>query len=763
MLQNFKKKVTLILKIESVTIYLINLSTKRLFSNLGIMNKIITISAVNKKLLSGFWYALLAVLILLVNWICNIPVNQMTSVKVTMAETEKYMTRIDALHTSFLYDNIKYDNLFTFNRTENENEAQQLFGKITGNLVLIGKTSCLKRKIEVQEALSGLSGTLSELNNNQNDFFLATHELGNKNTGLIKRWQDISNRMNTVTNFPDKEIKNKLDQLKQSESEYLLTRDPRLLNNISLITEEIRSQINPEEGGINISDLDDYLVITGNLMALNKRLGTGEDEGIIANLRNSVAKANYAYANLNNLLNITGSKIAKRWNIFRYITIFILIVAGMYILYTLTILIIFKPLEQITNILNQLARGTLPETIEISDQLPGVDVVNKSFAKLISSLREKVGFTQSLNQGIVNARLIPASEEDMLGHELIQLKKKIAETADNQAINDADNQIRRYMNEGLAKFSEILRSGGNDISGLGDVFIKEMVKYLNSIQGGFFVYDDSQKHDPVLNLVSAFAYDRKKYLQKSVAYGEGLIGTCAREKQFINLTEIPTGYISITSGLGDTLPDNLLLIPVLHENELIGVLEIASLNKFKDYEIEFAQEVARNLGSTLVYTRNNQRTANLLAKSQQQALEMAEQEEEMRQNMEELKATQEESHRREDELKGINDAVGNALSVVEYDLSGIIIYVNEKLCSLLGNNREDIIGKTHQEAFKAALNPDQLFWENIQNNADITYYETISWGKRTIQLKEHFTAVLNRNKDTVKYINFVTDDRTGNS
>ena len=95
---------------------------------------------------------------------------------------------------------------------------------------------------------------------------------------------------------------------------------------------------------------------------------------------------------------------------------------------------------------------------------------------------------------------------------------------------------------------------------------------------------------------------------------------------------------------------------------MLGVIEIASLNMFKNHEIEFAQEVALSLGSTLVNTRNNQRTSELLTKSQQQALEMAEQEEEMRQNMEELKATQEESTRREEEFRGIAEAIGKCIN-----------------------------------------------------------------------------------------------------
>jgi PAS domain S-box-containing protein len=249
-------------------------------------------------------------------------------------------------------------------------------------------------------------------------------------------------------------------------------------------------------------------------------------------------------------------------------------------------------------------------------------------------------------------------------------------------------------------------------------------------------------------------------MQKSIYLGDGLVGTCAVEKQIINLTEIPEGYIKITSGLGDAKPDNLLLVPVLHELDLIGVLEIASLTLFKEHEIQFAGEVARSLGATIIYARNNQRTSGLLAKSQQQALEMAEQEEEMRQNMEELKATQEESSRREEEFRGIAEAIGQSLFVIEYGLDGIIREVNDKFCIFMGVTREEIIGKEHPMVIAGSLKPDTLFWEELQKNNHITLIEKVKIGKKQYHLKEHFAVVPNKDGIVVKYINFITDVTT---
>jgi methyl-accepting chemotaxis protein len=198
-------------------------------------------------------------------------------------------------------------------------------------------------------------------------------------------------------------------------------------------------------------------------------------------------------------------------------------------------------------------------------------------------------------------------------------------------------------------------------------------------------------------------------------------------------------------------------VPVLHELELIGVLEIASLNLFKEHEIQFAGEVAGSLGATIIYARNNQRTSELLTKSQQQALEMAEQEEEMRQNMEELKATQEESSRREEEFRGIAEAIGQSLFVVEYGLDGVIREVNDKFCIFMGLAREDITGKEHHMVMAGSLNPDPLFWDELQRNSHLTMNEKVKIGKKQHHLKEHFAVVPNKDGIVIKYINFITE------
>jgi transcriptional regulator with GAF, ATPase, and Fis domain len=131
--------------------------------------------------------------------------------------------------------------------------------------------------------------------------------------------------------------------------------------------------------------------------------------------------------------------------------------------------------------------------------------------------------------------------------------------------------------------------------------------------------------------------------------GEGLVGRCVQEKEAIYLTEIPNNYISITSGLGTANPTCLLLMPLKVNEQIFGVLELASFTTLESYQIDFIAKIAESIGAAISTVDTNKRTKQLLEKAQQQAEELRAQEEEMRQNMEELTATQEEMRRKEKE------------------------------------------------------------------------------------------------------------------
>ncbi|MEQ9442118.1 MAG: GAF domain-containing protein [Cyclobacteriaceae bacterium] len=245
--------------------------------------------------------------------------------------------------------------------------------------------------------------------------------------------------------------------------------------------------------------------------------------------------------------------------------------------------------------------------------------------------------TQLLAEARENHQKMVDSEQELKGR-VAQIK-----------ITQEEEKKRQWASEGLAQVSSMLRDN-DDLQAMSDRLIAHIIQYVKANQGGLFVVDEEDGRK-CIKLQACYAYERKKFLKKTIAIGEGLLGQAYLEKEYTYMTNFPEEYINITSGLGKKPPSALLIMPLMINDEVEGLLEIASFKAFEPYEIEFIQMLSENIAATLRNGKVNKQTKLLLAESQQQAEEMRAQEEEMRQNMEELQATQEQSDRLKTELE----------------------------------------------------------------------------------------------------------------
>lgn len=288
-----------------------------------------------------------------------------------------------------------------------------------------------------------------------------------------------------------------------------------------------------------------------------------------------------------------------------------------------------------------------------------------------------------------NYSAVPETGGDELLDSLYTLQERLKENRNSEAIRKNEDLKRNWISEGLANFSEILRNHSGDMEKMSFMIISSLVKYLNANQGGFFLTEE-ENGQATLSMKACYAYDRKKFADRRIAWGEGLIGTCALEKKSSYYNSIPETYLYITSGLGKSNPKVLLLVPMVAKDEVNGILEIASFNPFEPYQIEFVERIAESIAITLDNLRNNIRTAQLLKETQAQAEELSMQEERMRQSMEELKATQEQAARQAEKFISFTNSVNHTMIRAEYDKEGYLLYANTKFLKKLGysGNRE---------------------------------------------------------------------------
>jgi methyl-accepting chemotaxis protein len=389
---------------------------------------------------------------------------------------------------------------------------------------------------------------------------------------------------------------------------------------------------------------------------------------------------------------------------------------------TVVVIRILKPttkqLNKLVARLNMLSEGDLPPKIEINEKNE-IGTLSSSLNKLIDGLRNTTEFARHIEQDKLDYEFKPLSNKDQLGHALLQMRESLKKAKIEDEKRKIQDENRSWFNAGLAKFGDILRQNNNNLSNLADSVIQNLVTYLDANQGGIFMLreNDSEKH---LDLLSSFAYNRKKFIQKTIHLGEGLVGTCAVERQTIYLKEIPEDYISITSGLGEATPRSLLIVPLKLEEEIFGVIELASFNEFTDLQIEFVEKVSESIASTLNSVRNSIRTQELLEQSQQQREEMAAQEEEMRQNMEEMQATQEEMQRKNLELEIINSAINQSLVSCSLNEDGVILGANIIFQDMLGYDAQLLEGTMFENLIDENERPEfQKLWQSVLNGNSI--------------------------------------------
>ena len=322
-----------------------------------------------------------------------------------------------------------------------------------------------------------------------------------------------------------------------------------------------------------------------------------------------------------------------------------------------------------------------------------------------------------------------------------------------------EEKNRAWVTEGLGRINNLTRQYDNPAE-LSKEVISEIVKYVDGNQGAIYLVEkDEENEEPYMEMKAAFAFGRRKSIKDKVQVGEGLIGQCYLEKDMIYLTEVPDDFVRIKSGLGDAPPKNIVIMPLMTNEKIEGILEVASFQILPDYKVDYLKKLGESLATSFSMNKINANTKRLLELSQEQEEQMRSQAEELHQNMEELQATQEEMERKnketeeqnqqlqqqeeelrqnmeelsaqsdemevqmkemmkmQSEMKAREDILNESTIISEADLNGTIIYVNDKLTEVAKYSREEMIGKGHN-LFRHPDMPSEVFkllWDTIES------------------------------------------------
>jgi PAS domain S-box-containing protein len=339
-------------------------------------------------------------------------------------------------------------------------------------------------------------------------------------------------------------------------------------------------------------------------------------------------------------------------------------------------------------------------------------------------LKGTADFAKQIGKRNFNIRYQPVNGEKVFAESLESMRESIV-TAYQKEMES--NETIRISGE----LSRILQKC-NDIESLCNTTINYLVMNLDNIAHGAFYIVEKEGDDQVIRMMSGYARERRKYLSPEFKVAKGLVGQAAEEKELILRTEIPDEYLITTIDAGDVKPQTLIIAPLVSNDVVHGVIELASFQKITRYQCELLKELSSLIARALENVRNNLRTYKLLKESELLGAELSDQKKQLTKNAQDLLKTQEElkysNLRLEEQIQEVYNT-GKRTQVLLENAKEIVLiisddnkvlYVSPSVRSIAGYFPEELLGRSETEnihpldteRFKRFLNDLRSFPEN---------------------------------------------------
>jgi HAMP domain-containing protein/signal transduction histidine kinase/CheY-like chemotaxis protein len=252
---------------------------------------------------------------------------------------------------------------------------------------------------------------------------------------------------------------------------------------------------------------------------------------------------------------------------------------------------------------------------------------------MASTLTTQVRAITNVATAVTNGDLSRAIDVAAAG-EVETLKDNINEMIRNLKETTRINTEQDWLKTNLAKFSRLLQ-GQRDLYAVSRMILSELAP-LVSMQHGVFYINEPANGEQILKLFASYAYQNRKHLASEFRAGQGLVGQCLIEKQRILLSNVPGDYVVISSALGEATPLNIVLLPIIFEDQVLAILELASFRTFSGIDLALLDQLTESIGIVINTMQANQRTEELLIQSQSLTEELQNQQMELQNTNDEL-------------------------------------------------------------------------------------------------------------------------------
>ncbi len=480
--------------------------------------------------------------------------------------------------------------------------------------------------------------------------------------------------------------------------------------------------------------------------------------------------------------------VYRRWLVFGTFIFFILLTGGFFAF----VRNIISNTHKLIDIAQEISEGKLINVPVAS----GNDEFSRFYnvlAKIIKYLKNASDFATKLVENDFEYEFKPVSKYDTLGNALLRLRDNLVKAQKEAELRRIENQQRQWSSQGIAEFSEVIREHSKDLVDLSQAVISKLVNYTVANVGGIYVVNDDDPENIFIELKAFYAYDRHRFYEKVFKPGEGLIGECYLEGKTIYMNDVPKEYFKIVSGLGSDIPRSILIVPLIVNEQVMGVVELSSFEEFEPYQIEFVEKIGESIAAAISTVKINIRTQKLLEETARKSQELEQKEAEARESIakmersiEELKKTLnkerkqlqqvlEERTKLEKELKSykiecetkirqrdleignILLAINNTIGYYVLSYSGDFIDVNTLYLSFLKLTKEEVIGTKHQRFISIDFvntGNYKKIWDDLKAGKVVkTSVQYMIEGKNKY-INEVYTPVLSENGNLEKVIVF---------
>jgi PAS domain S-box-containing protein len=336
-------------------------------------------------------------------------------------------------------------------------------------------------------------------------------------------------------------------------------------------------------------------------------------------------------------------------------------------------------------------------------------------------LKKNTAFAQELSEGDN-----PESYEEMMETDLGKALRMIQLNIKSSRRKERE---QTWIAEGKDIVSKILREH-QELDELSYQVLQSLIPYIQATQGAFYLYDEEEK---TLTNKATYAYNRRKFIDQVFHMGEGLVGQCAFEMDFIYRTEIPEDYVTITSGiLGDQKPASILLVPLITNEELHGILEFAFIaDRIPKLTIQFLLELGEIIARTLKNLKMNLRTHRLLEESRNMTDELRKNELQLQENALEMKMAHEklelaniqlegkieEAQHATDRIRLLLEHASEIISIYDEDYN--LSYISPSVINILGYSTEEMMaGKDMERIGRDEANRLRKTMDRLRDHPD---------------------------------------------